>query len=68
MHSSQLYNCICRGDTFRAQYRRVSEVKAVLGNVPVLAATATATQAMINAIGDILGIPDFQVVAKVPDR
>lgn len=57
-----------RGESFRSDYKRVSEVRAVLGNVPVLAMTATGTPSMLSSIGEVLGIPDFKIVAEVPNR
>ena len=57
-----------RDETFRKQYGRVTELRAILSHTPMLAVTATATQEMVEKIAGLMGIHSFEFVCKVPDR
>ena len=65
-----LCNTVCfRGNTFRAQYKRVTQIRPVLGNVPLLALTATATDSTVRRfIEEFLEVPEFKIISAVPDR
>lgn len=56
------------GDSFRLQYGRLGEIRAALGNPPVLAFTATASARTQQRILDTLGVPDARVLAVDVDR
>jgi ATP-dependent DNA helicase RecQ len=56
-------HCISQwGHDFRPAYLQLRATLAALGGPPVLALTATATEAVIKDIGEGLGISDFVVV------
>lgn len=59
---------IFRGNTFRHGYKRLREIRAVLGHMPTLALTATCDDALMTKISNGMGVVSFEVVASVPDR
>jgi ATP-dependent DNA helicase RecQ len=56
------------GDDFRPEYGRLGEVRAVLGQPPVLAFTATAGVDAQQRIIQSLNIPDAEVIVHGVDR
>ncbi len=62
-------HCISQwGHDFRPAYLALGEAREALGNPPVLALTATATEDVANEILDVLGIPDARVVNAGTER
>jgi ATP-dependent DNA helicase RecQ len=56
------------GQDFRPEYGRLAQVRAQLGDPPMLAFTATAGRAMQQRILESLGIPDADVFVSDVDR
>lgn len=62
-------HCVDRwGRDFRPAYGRLAQIRAQLGNPPVLAFTATAGVSMQRQILQLLGIPDARVIVADVDR
>jgi ATP-dependent DNA helicase RecQ len=62
-------HCVDRwGAGFRPSYGRLAEVRAALGNPPVLAFTATAGAEMQRRIVRSLGVPDARLLVSDVDR
>ena len=62
-------HCVDRwGDSFRPDYARLGELRERLGNPPVLAFTATATEQTQQRILKSLGLPEAQILVSGVDR
>lgn len=57
-----------RGTTFRKQYLDVRRLRSVLGNVPVLMMTATATEKIKTGVESTMGVSQVLDIVAVPDR
>ena len=61
----------CRGEQFRKEYSRLSEVRSILPrNVNVMALTATATKSLRNEVSALLSMENPVVVSDsvCPDK
>ena len=56
------------GFDFRNDYRKLSFLKTVLPDVPILAVTATATQQVANDICNVLGLNNEEIIQTSFDR
>ena len=58
-------HCISQGGhDFRPSYQKISSIKSILGNIPILALTATATEVVINDIKKSLEIESCQIIKR----
>ena len=63
-----LFLCNCRGSDFRKDYGKLGVLCALFPDVPVIAMTATASQADIKHIQDSLGLKSCKRIIANPDR
>jgi ATP-dependent DNA helicase RecQ len=62
-------HCISQwGYDFRPAYLEIKEIKNIIGNVPVIAATATATKSVAEDIMRILGFEEKNVISSGFER
>ncbi|MED1740912.1 ATP-dependent DNA helicase [Bacillus swezeyi] len=62
-------HCISQwGHDFRPDYSKLGEIKALLGNPPTLALTATATEATLKDISQMLGLAEASYFIYSVDR
>ncbi len=54
--------------SFRAKYRKVNRLRAILSEAVVLAVTATATDSVVTVLCDVMGISQFEPIFRVSDR
>jgi superfamily II DNA helicase RecQ len=49
-------------------YKEIRSLRASISDAVVLAVTATATDAIMAEVEEILGVSDFQKILKLPNR
>ena len=56
-----------RGENFRTAYTKCKSVIACI-ECPILALTATGTEELVSKLQDELGVANFKIIARPPDR
>ena len=56
-----------RGENFRTAYTKCKSVIACI-ECPILALTATGTEKLVSKLQDELGVANFKIIARPPDR